>query len=612
MNATRIDKEFHPLFWPWAGATLVACLPVANFLIEMSTGNREYRTVLQIADWAYFLAVVLFAVLPFGTEFQHRTMPLLLSQPCSRRRQWREKVTFSLIPLAALIVAHVLGRLPYFSILAENWVLAASLSLLLFSAGLCFTILTRTIIGGIVLSLVTLAVVYLTAYAFGSPIYTPPGSVSFELQTRTFQTLTALALAPLLLWLSWWQFSRLQSAGNWEAEAGISLSSTADRRGASFLRSRADHPVYNLALKELHLLKPIFVMAIMFLGLWLLALLAVHYLPHRKAMLANFMDGCCAIYVPLVALLAGCISLSEEKNSGIHAANLTSPISINLQWLVKNLMACFAGLLVTIGLLHVMLYVTAGILQLTPFRILFEPVQTVLLAYGLILALIQCSFWAATVTRRTTHAVSLAIAAAVCLIPLFLLALWLGQFYVSAVEKPIYLLISRGKWSDELTSVRMHGLYQCFLAFSFSAVILTGWLCFRRLQSERQNLILSAKSLGMTLLLWGMLTGAISASGLRDFKETVFYRETFEALRVRQADVYQPGQNRRYHLRYEDLLATGKLSPLTAEWLQGSRITIVFTSPKDQIEAVIQFPNGGQQSVLMYPRPAEVSPAAQK
>jgi hypothetical protein len=605
MNATRIDKEFHPLFWPWAGATLVACLPVANFLIEMSTGNREHRTVLQIADWAYFLAVVLFAVLPFGSEFQHRTMPLLLSQPCSRRRQWREKVAFSLVPLAAVIVAHTLCRLPYFYILAENWVLAASLTLLLFSAGLCFTLLTRTIIGGIVLSLVTLAVVYLTAFAFGSPIYTPPGSVSFELQTRTFQTLTALALAPLLLWLSWWQFSRLQSAGNWEAEAGISLSSTEDRRGVSFLRSRAAHPVYNLALKELHLLKPIFVMAIMFLGLWLLALLAVHYLPHRKAMLANFMDGCCAIYVPLVALLAGCISLSEEKNSGIHAANLTSPISINLQWLVKNLMACFAGLLVTIGLLHVMLYVTSGKLEITPFRILFEPVQTVLLAYGLILALIQCSFWAATVTRRTTHAVSLAIAAAVCLIPLFLLVLWLGQFYVSAVEKPIYLLISRGQWSDDLTYSRIQGLYHCFLVFSFSAVILTGWLCFRRLQSERQILILSAKSLGAILLFWGLLSGAISASGAQDFRETVFYKETFAALQARDADVYKPGQNPRYNLSYEDLRSTGKLSPMTAQWLHGSKITIIFSTQKDYIYAVIQLPSGGEQTVLMHPRAAE-------
>jgi hypothetical protein len=37
------------------------------------------------------------AVLPLGNEFQHRTLPLLLSQPAERMRIWAEKMGITLV-----------------------------------------------------------------------------------------------------------------------------------------------------------------------------------------------------------------------------------------------------------------------------------------------------------------------------------------------------------------------------------------------------------------------------------------------------------------------------------------------------------------------------------
>src|SRR5262249_24119522 len=60
-----------------------------------------------LGAYVVFGGMVFLSVIPFGTEFQHRTFPLLLSQPVDRARIWREKLTLavSAILSAALLTA---------------------------------------------------------------------------------------------------------------------------------------------------------------------------------------------------------------------------------------------------------------------------------------------------------------------------------------------------------------------------------------------------------------------------------------------------------------------------------------------------------------------------
>ncbi|HEY6166524.1 MAG TPA: ABC transporter permease, partial [Verrucomicrobiae bacterium] len=44
------------------------------------------------AMFIFFVGTALVAAMSFGTEFQQRTLPLLLSQPFERARLWRDKL----------------------------------------------------------------------------------------------------------------------------------------------------------------------------------------------------------------------------------------------------------------------------------------------------------------------------------------------------------------------------------------------------------------------------------------------------------------------------------------------------------------------------------------
>ena len=45
----------------------------------------------------------------------------------------------------------------------------------------------------------------------------------------------------------------------------------------------------------------------------------------------------------MIAILAGSLSLGEERTSGTHAWHMTLPVSALRQWLIKLFMALFAG-----------------------------------------------------------------------------------------------------------------------------------------------------------------------------------------------------------------------------------------------------------------------------
>jgi len=106
------------------------------------------------SDWAVlFLApgCAMIAACSFGPEFSYGTLPSLLSQPIERRRIWFEKISTLIVMLLPLIVG---ALLVYFGTIRKPtyWLL-----LIIPICAVCstpfYTLLTRSTIGSVVLSL---------------------------------------------------------------------------------------------------------------------------------------------------------------------------------------------------------------------------------------------------------------------------------------------------------------------------------------------------------------------------------------------------------------------------------------------------------------------------
>ena len=94
-KTTRMLKEARPLFWPWCAVILAGVLPLAH----------QPQLIGWISPIGFFLGIPLLAAIPFGDEFQHRTLSLLLSQPIGRMEIWGEKLSVTVLAVvsAALV-----------------------------------------------------------------------------------------------------------------------------------------------------------------------------------------------------------------------------------------------------------------------------------------------------------------------------------------------------------------------------------------------------------------------------------------------------------------------------------------------------------------------------
>ncbi len=196
---------------------------------------------------------------------------------------------------------------------------------------------------------------------------------------------------------------------------------------AGLFRSRPSGAVPNLIRKELRLLRP----------LWLITLLLVLYLtcltmfglkpllessalrvpvarfgnigwglpsdtataPRRAVQLALFAPV--GLLPVLIAILAGSLSLGEERTSGTHSWHMTLPVSARRQWLIKLVMAVFTGFVCAV-LLPVLVLIAGGFIFGSPFMF----VDPKAVGWPLMLLLLSfASFWCACAVNGTVRAV---------------------------------------------------------------------------------------------------------------------------------------------------------------------------------------------------------------
>src|SRR5258706_3489008 len=120
----RFKKEFRSLLLRWRVAAGAAGLLPLLIFINGGSGRDWYHDV-----WSFLIGCALFvlcasipllAAISFGTEYQQRTLPLLLAQPQERSRLWNEKMGVLLIAIATPLLLFG-ASLPAVAFLWTGW-----------------------------------------------------------------------------------------------------------------------------------------------------------------------------------------------------------------------------------------------------------------------------------------------------------------------------------------------------------------------------------------------------------------------------------------------------------------------------------------------------------
>jgi ABC-type transport system involved in multi-copper enzyme maturation permease subunit len=98
----RLNKEFRALLLPWLVAVVAGGLSPFFVMAERLSIIPELPAIVAgLLTFAFCACLGLMVASSFGTEYQQRTLPLLLAQPVERFRLWNEKLVALVLALAA-------------------------------------------------------------------------------------------------------------------------------------------------------------------------------------------------------------------------------------------------------------------------------------------------------------------------------------------------------------------------------------------------------------------------------------------------------------------------------------------------------------------------------
>lgn len=413
----RLAKELRPLLLPWVVAVVAGGLPGFKPLVDW----MGFENLLGLAAYGFLGGLALLAVVSFGTEFHERTLPLLLTQPRSRSSLWNQKLLTVTVAVVVAVFAEtallscVSGWWSQFEVLgfvsgalSNNEVLLAGVFLL---ATVCscgfWTLVAGSTIGGLVF---TVAAEFGSAMAVAILLARIRGQEQPFQDPQTFLALvvTGVVYSAIFLWLGWRKFVRLEVRNTRFGEGAPGIAAFAWKAPwSSLLISRPTQRVLNLVRKELRLQKPIFQLAAVFAVCWLATILLQWLRPKQN--ITYLFDVLTCVYAPLSSLLAGCVSLGEEKVLGLTAQELTLPFSPRLQWLLKLVVCAATAAVLSLGL-PLLLFWTTGALVDVRDSGLMNPKDNGVLVLGCISALVfLLGYWAISLTGNTVHAALVAV-----------------------------------------------------------------------------------------------------------------------------------------------------------------------------------------------------------
>ncbi len=332
MNA-RLIKETRALL-PMFACTLP--LIVVPQLIWPSEGFGYF---------ALGVACVVMAGSSFGTEFQHRTISLLLSQPIPRSALWREKMLVLgaglVMSLAVLVVCLAVSR-PAMD--GQDWLVLALIPLCAFCGAPFWTLSLRHVIVGMV-SAVAVPCGILAAY--GLVMEELVGSEPAPAALVTAVVSLLFIYCAVVYCLGYAKFKRLEAVDAPSRELGLPAGLEAILVAPlTKVSSRFRGPFATLLKKEFRVQQISFLLA----GVFVLIAVGGFCLAKRHPEVATgILGGDIFIYALILPLVAGAISVAEERGWGIAEWHLTLPPSALKQWSAKMLVALATSLV--LGLL---------------------------------------------------------------------------------------------------------------------------------------------------------------------------------------------------------------------------------------------------------------------
>jgi hypothetical protein len=407
-----------------------------------------------------------------------------------------------------------------------------------------------------------------------------------------------LVYAGLMLWLGWRKLASFQAIGEMAGDdlltAGPDLLPGA---WLGWLRCRPNETVLNLFRKEFRLLRPVWLISLLVAVGW--ACLPLLELVHPRGLTRDFESAVVVILgvigALMVALLAGSLSLGEERTSGTHLWHLTLPVSARRQWFIKLGMTLFAGF-VGAGLVPLLI---AGRLLGSPDMLADVHVGRDLLVGAVILTF--AAFWCACAVKGTVPAV-----------------LWTPPVMIT-----LYFALELGKWAGPALTNLFFSRFDPFANLKFAGTVsrFSSNAFFKLIEAASNNMTDSAQAafvLTTTILVPTLLCAVIQSyrlfrAQLQDRALTVvrsllplaviaflsslsslaFYAfvgqaqnpkltaffETIQAIQKFQSGAAKLDAAQPLQLTVEDLANASPLSKSTRRFLGNSHITLALDAP---------------------------------
>lgn len=328
-----IRKEARALLPMWA-----AC--AGALIVVAIVGDRRFA---EAGRMVYFLGSVALAGWSIGHEYSHRSLPILLSLPSTRRRMLLVKLgvaitllaTLSALALATLPAFNGFGRSEVGGLLPEFSVLCAVMLAPL------LTMVCRSPLAGVVFAAGITSWVHMLAQVAGLVVYgeSEPARSQFDMGFRLWGLAGVSAIAAVGGWLAFMQLEAIDGLPDvhwphgWRTAVAVPV---ARRRNRFCL----------LALKELRLQQMSFIVT----GLFILGGIVTAMLGSVVPELKGSLEPLAAMNGLLLAWLIGSLASAEERHLGTLEWQTLLPIAAWQQWIVKAGITLALAILIAIGL----------------------------------------------------------------------------------------------------------------------------------------------------------------------------------------------------------------------------------------------------------------------
>lgn len=576
----HLKKEARHLAWPFTAVTLLGLVSLLSHSTQMSWGPFDFRHALELGA---FGGIPLLAAMVLGNEFQYHTLGLLLAQPVERRDIWFQKFVVTMtavIPPATLFCASAFlsKDMP-----REEFLFAVAWITMTAGSAFFWTLTARSTLGGFALSVGSSGLAFMVA-GFALEYLRRRGGIPASLLTSG--AVTSIAYAVTMIWLGRRAFLSFQAIeGAHSVEMILPGLGFFPKALVAWCRPYPSTPVLNLVTREFRLLRTLWPLSLVSVTAWI-ALIASHALPLSDArpLILPFFAVTVMLSI-LIALLAGALSLGEEKQWGTHEWHLTLPISFTKLWVVKLSVAIMLSV-VCGALLPLSVLIIAGLRAGNVHA--FVPNDVVWLWPLQMATVTFVAFWCACVVKGTVKAALLTFPVCLVIMAAGFVGSGMGDMAATYSQKPFGWITSF--WGP----VKMGTLLHTFNWLFFSPTTVLGSVAvliglsaiqsrrlFREPDIDRKLRVVRVLRPLVLLTLFATFGFAF----LFDLNLYLFQRgsamakELNAAIQTLNLNASMDGNPVR--LRFDDLAQSSLLSGDTKRWLAGSTILVVPRQPRN-------------------------------